>query len=83
MGEMKKREKDRYFNMGFHFTWGAIACVGVLMVLGLVFGRMIQPVDDCDKNWWHRCGLEVVTDHKTGKQYLLSPHGGIIERGTR
>lgn len=38
--------------------------------------------DDCDKSYFDRCGLKVVTDNKAGKQYLLLPYGGIIERET-
>lgn len=51
----------------------------VLLILKAVSIYLV-PVDDCDVDRYNRCGLKVVTDAKTGKQYLLSPHGGIIER---
>jgi hypothetical protein len=55
--------------------------VGVVIVLA-IYSYFIQPVDSCDESRWKRCGLKVVTDAGTGKQYLVSPGGGIIERAT-
>jgi len=31
--------------------------------------------DDCDKSAWHPCGADVVTDARTGLQYLKTPYG--------
>jgi len=31
--------------------------------------------DDCDKSAWHVCGANVITDAKTGLQYLSTGHG--------
>jgi hypothetical protein len=36
--------------------------------------------DDCDLDAWHRCGVKVITDHKTGVQYLMAPNGGLVRR---
>ena len=71
---------NQFFKMGFHFTWGALCCLGVMMIIGMVTGLLFFPPDDCDKSFWDRCGLEVKTDNKTGVQYLITPSGGIIER---
>jgi hypothetical protein len=37
--------------------------------------------DDSDVDGWHRSGMSVLTDHKTGLQYLSDGHGGMIRRG--
>jgi hypothetical protein len=75
-----KIDKDTAFRAGFHFTWGAMCCLGVMMLIGTVATYLFTSGDDCDKSRWNRCGLEVVTDNKTGIQYLVTSHGGIIKR---
>lgn len=67
---------------GFHFARGVLECVCLFVIIGSVALFLFTPKDDCDKSYFDRCGMKVVTDSKTGKQYLLSPHGGIIERPT-
>ena len=74
---------------GYNFATGAVRCIveyllwllcifiAIWAVVGLVQGH---PNDDCDASYWQPCGLKVVTDHKTGIQYLVSPNGGIIRR---
>lgn len=37
-------------------------------------------VDDSDKGSWDRSGVGVVTDHKTGLQYLETWTGGLTPR---
>lgn len=51
-----------------------------LMLLWLVQGAFSLGVDDSDCDGWHRSGVAVVTDHRTGLQYLRSPDGGITPR---
>lgn len=73
--------------LGRDFTNGVVTalllwCVKITFIyaiISLVF-LAIKPIDDCDKSRWDRCGVKVVTDAKTGKQYLLTKQGNIIER---
>lgn len=37
-------------------------------------------LDDSDRDGWHRSGATVVTDHRTGLQYLSPRGGGITPR---
>lgn len=73
--------KIDYKKAGFNFTLGVIYALGLCMLIGWVIISIFVPKDDCDVSRWTRCGMMIATDHKTGKEYLLSPHGGIIERG--
>ncbi len=66
--------------LGFHFTLGVFQFLALAIVLGYVFDLVFVPADDCDRSRFDRCGLKVVTDAKTGKQYLVSSGGGIVER---
>lgn len=68
---------------GFHFCMGAIYCLALCLFIGMVINLLLRAADDCDRSWWDRCGMKVATDAKTGKQYLISPGGGIIERSTK
>lgn len=52
--------------------------LGVVIIAGI--WNYVMPIDDCDKSRWDRCGLKVIKDQKTGKEYLLSPGGQIIKR---
>jgi hypothetical protein len=56
------------------FTVLAIVAV-VLLVNYTGYG-----VDDSDRDGWHRSGVSVITDHKTGLQYLSTWTGGITPR---
>jgi hypothetical protein len=72
--------------MGYSFTKGVFRFLMAFMASWLVVVLLIAfftPVDDCDKDWWNRCGFKVHTDNKTGKQYLVTSGGGIIERATK
>jgi hypothetical protein len=69
--------------IGYSFTKGVFRYLFYLFLLfmvTLVAINYLKPIDDCDIDKFNRCGVKVVTDNKTGKQYLLSPYGGIIER---
>ena len=71
--------------LGFNFAKGVykffLWCIFLPIICVLFVYQLSRPIDDCDISIWNRCGLEVKTDAKTGKQYLLSPSGAIIERG--
>ena len=60
--------------------WVAIA---ILLTTWAINYFGLSPADDCDKSVWERCGVKIVTDHKTGVQYLVTPDGGIILREQR
>jgi hypothetical protein len=57
----------------------AVLCVLIMFVVSLVL-QTIMPTDDCDRGRFDRCGMRVLTDEKTGQQYLVTSKGGIIER---
>jgi len=76
---------------GFDFAKGAMnylcRCALWFIVLLFIFNLCRRQfnwgLDDSDKDGWTRSGLEVHTDYKTGIQYLVSPNGGIIQRGEK
>ena len=84
-----------FMKMGFDFTLGAIGavsliliCIGALFVLLNALGCI--KTDDSDINKWHRSGLRIYTDNKTGVQYLragnaitprLDGDGNVIIKG--
>jgi len=57
----------------------AVLCVFILFCVSLLL-QAITPTDDCDRGRFDRCGMRVLTDEKTGTQYLETSKGGIIER---
>lgn len=56
-------------------TW---IVVGIL--LSLAWSFFIQPVDDSDVSRYDRSGLKILTDNKTGQQYLTTSKGGLVVR---
>lgn len=65
--------------MALGFLDVAASCVLVLFVVSFLL-QAIMPTDDCDRGRFDRCGMSVLTDNKTGVQYLVTSDGGIIER---
>jgi hypothetical protein len=73
---------------GFFLTFGALQCLivsfAVLLalcgVLALSYAALGLFTDDSDFDGWHRSGLKVHTDAKTGIQYLSDGHGGLVPR---
>ena len=68
--------------LGRNLAWGFVDVIAVIIVFSAIV-NLVFDHDDCDKSWWKKCGLKVVTDAKTGIEYLLSPDGGIIERNKK
>lgn len=68
--------------MGFIDQLWIFAPVILLAVLVAILFRNICGigVDDSDLDGWHRSGMKVMTDHKTGIQYLSDGHGGMVRR---
>lgn len=65
----------------------------ILFVVALVFAGVFMVnvarwafwigVDDTDASRWHRSGLRVLTDAKTGIQYLSDGKGGLVRRADK
>lgn len=71
------------FWMGFTLGAGAITGIAAVMLVGSLITNTLQlGVDDCDRSAWDRCGAAIVTDAKTGLQYLRTTGGGITPRLT-
>ena len=71
---------DNTRKMAKECVYGVLDAVMTCLIIGYCIAHLLTPADDCDKNRWQRCGMKIATDAKTGKEYLLSPYGGIIER---
>lgn len=54
---------------------GAVILLIAVTIIGLSF-----RTDDTDQSWWQRSGVSVVTDARTGCQYLKSAFGGLTPR---
>ncbi len=75
--EVNEREKAK------QWVYGIVEAIVPYMILGYALIYFLTPVDDCDKSRWERCNMKILTDYKTGKQYLTTANGGIIERGAK
>jgi len=84
---MSKEEKKDWRERGYQFTWGAFTAAGGIVAFALVIQAIINLTgiwtDDCDRSAWHRCGMSVLTDAKTGRQYLTTTGGGIVARAPK
>lgn len=77
---------DEFRKIGRQFTLGVLDIFFILLcwlAIFLLVISYIKPIDDCDRTWYDRCDMRVVTDNKTGQQYLVTRGGGIIERKTK
>jgi hypothetical protein len=54
--------------------------VAAWIVITLVCNFIGVGVDDSDAGPWQRSGVSIITDHKTGLQYLSTWTGGITPR---
>ncbi|WP_348826507.1 hypothetical protein [Halomonas sp. RT37] len=71
----------KIFKIGMQFGAGAFLAVSAIIWLAAVIADFTTPFDDCDGPT-ERCGMRVLTDHKTGLQYLEARGGGIVPRLT-
>lgn len=72
--------------LGRQFILGVFDVLFVLLCMTFIVLYTIQyfkPIDDCDRAWNDRCDMRVLTDNKTGQEYLVTRQGGIIERKTK
>ena len=81
---MTKEEKKHWQGVGFHFAWGVMLAVWLIAVtafgISYLVNGLLRATDDCDRSSWDRCGMRVLTDAKTGQQYLVTTGGGIVPR---
>jgi hypothetical protein len=69
------------FAGGFAFTLGALFAVFLWHALNMLGARILpHATDDSDAGSDRRSGVTVITDHKTGLQYLAYPRGGLTPR---
>jgi hypothetical protein len=61
-------------------AWSALRIVCYAVITYLICNWAGWGTDDSDISGWNRSGFKVMTDHKTGIQYLSDGHGGLIER---
>lgn len=85
--EVTEIEKKRWRAAGRQMMKGALdevanVCLAIIIFL-IAYQWLAEPVDDCDRSAWDRCGAKVITDHKTGVQYLEGEDGGLIVREER
>ena len=69
--------------LGRQIAWGFLDVFVIIMIVGFVVSYALQavmPTDDCDAGKFDRCGMSVLTDAKTGQEYLVTSKGGIIKR---
>ena len=80
---------EKEIQKGYNVARGAIryitkiGCIYIAIILALSLLRTLFGfgIDDSDKDTWHRSGVTVITDYKTGIQYLSDGHGGMVQRG--
>ena len=81
---MTEKDKKSWRDAGYHFTWGVLGAIGtillIVMAVQFAYNAFNIGTDDCDRSAWHRCGMRVLTDAKTGQQYLVTSGGGITPR---
>ena len=78
-------------DLGRDFMDGVVLCVvkyicigfAILLPFSMLRNWLAWDTDDSDKDGWHRSGLRVHTDAKTGIQYLSDGHGGLVRREYR
>jgi len=84
-------DEESVVKLGAAFTCGVLnelcgwaACLLVLVFLFNV-GRWCfgWGMDDSNKSGWERSGFTIMTDNKTGIQYLSDGKGGLVRRETK
>jgi hypothetical protein len=57
-----------------------IVVLAAYAITNNVRNRLAIGLDDSDQDGFHRSGFVVQTDYKTGRQYLVTPQGGVTPR---
>lgn len=63
--------KDAYWD-GFQATLGGMGAICMIVALAGIAGPLLIAPDSTDISRFDRSGLSILTDHKTGLQYLKS-----------
>lgn len=61
------------------WRWGVAWFIGAMLVAALLKWQAFN-MNDSDKDKWNRSGFRVMTDYKTGIQYLSDGCGGLVKR---
>lgn len=85
------RLKPLVSDLGHDFMEGVLRCLAKYVILGYILLLLFSlarnwrgwDTDESDKDGWHRSGLRIHTDAKTGIQYLSDGHGGLVRREYR
>lgn len=85
---MITKEVSPYRKAGREFTKGVVdTLINIFIILVIVsfpikyFNEWAFPTDSTDVDKFHRSGFVVMTDNKTGIEYLVTKDGAIIRRG--
>lgn len=54
--------------------------VFIVFAINAAANYLGRATDSTDRDAFHRSGVHIVTDHKTGREYLITPEGGITPR---
>lgn len=74
------------FSKGYWMAMGVMYAVQKMLahlivavcLIVIVLNTLDVGTDDTDNGGWHRSGVQLITDHKTGVQYLY--RGGALVR---
>ena len=82
---MKERKYDSFIAVGRDFGYGLISAASwTITICWIVVAAWTHffpaAFDDSDLDKDTRSGVSIVTDYKTGLQYLATPNGGIVQR---
>lgn len=88
MNEQQEAESKQRQKIGEDYARGAllavskvVTIVGIIAILGtLLRNGCAWGTDDSDQSGWHRSGLTIHTDARTGVQYFSDGHGGLCVR---
>lgn len=72
------RDFGRQIMLGFLDVAATLLTIGFILC---IFLSIIKPIDDCDRSKFDRCEMRILTDNKTGIEYLVTQSGDIIRRG--
>lgn len=81
-------DADAVEQIGGHLAKGAIYQAAKMALIGMLFifaCNLVRDLcgwnlDDTDRDAWHRSNMTVLTDAKTGVQYLSDGKGGLTPR---
>ena len=83
----KDIEERQEWSDGYCWCYGALDAIGdrarkfayIILVLAAIYTLSGAFIDDSDEGRFKRSGMRILTDHKTGQEYL-SKGNSLIER---